>query len=70
MKAMTKNSDPMIRCGSCGELFDRTLSSAMPFCSEPCRSNDLDNWLTESYGLPHEGEGIADRVEVEDEEDD
>lgn len=41
----------------------------MPFCSESCRSNDLDNWLTESYGIPHEGEGIADRVEAEDEED-
>jgi len=49
-------------------MFDRTICSTMPFCSENCRSNDLDNWLTESYGLPYEGEGVADRVEVEDEE--
>lgn len=70
MKAMSKKSDPMIRCAACGELFDRTISSTMPFCSEHCRSNDLDNWLTESYGMPFEGEGVPDRVEEEDEEED
>lgn len=68
MSVMSKKSDPMMRCAGCGEIFDRTISSAMPFCSENCRSNDLDNWLTESYGLPHEGEGVADRVELEDED--
>lgn len=39
----------------------------MPFCSEKCRGDDLDNWLTESYGLPYEGEGVPDRVEDDDE---
>ena len=70
MKAMSSKTNPMIRCAGCGELFDRTISSTMPFCSENCRSNDLDNWLTESYGLPHEGEGVPDRVEIDEEEED
>lgn len=60
---MSKQSQSMLRCAGCGELFDRTISSTMPFCSEECRSNDLDNWLTESYGLPYEAEGTPDRVE-------
>ena len=68
MNALPKNPNPMHRCAGCGEMFDRTTSRAMPFCSETCRGNDLDNWLTESYGLPHEGEGVADRVEVDEEE--
>jgi len=69
MNAMPNKSSPMHRCAGCGELFDRTISRSMPFCSENCRNNDLDNWLTESYGLPHEGEGVPDRVEVDEEED-
>jgi len=28
----------------------------MPFCSRRCKEIDLANWLTESYGLPYEGE--------------
>ena len=69
MNAMPKKSNSMLRCAGCGELYDRTISSSMPFCSEKCRGDDLDNWLTESYGLPYEGEGVPDRVEDDDEED-
>jgi endogenous inhibitor of DNA gyrase (YacG/DUF329 family) len=28
----------------------------MPFCSRRCQELDLSNWLTESYGLPYEGD--------------
>lgn len=51
------------RCAYCGTTFDRAETKAMPFCSNRCREIDLGNWLSESYGLPYEGEGTVDRVE-------
>lgn len=58
-----KPKQTMLRCAYCGTTFDRALTTAMPFCSERCRSIDLGNWLDESYGLPYEGEGTLDRAE-------
>jgi endogenous inhibitor of DNA gyrase (YacG/DUF329 family) len=43
----------------------------MPFCSQRCKEIDLANWLTESYGLPYEGDESmesADYSPLDDEE--
>ena len=58
-----KPKQTMFRCAYCGTMFDRALTTAMPFCSERCRQIDLGNWLDESYGLPYEGEGTLDRAQ-------
>ncbi len=47
---------PLIRCPTCGLLFDSDESTAMPFCSERCRLLDLGRWLNEEHGLPFEAE--------------
>jgi endogenous inhibitor of DNA gyrase (YacG/DUF329 family) len=60
-----KPKQNILRCAYCGEMFDRALTTAMPFCSERCRSIDLGNWLDESYGLPYEGDGTADRAQID-----
>jgi hypothetical protein len=41
-----------MRCPICLAEFDPSLSTAMPFCSERCRTIDLGRWLDESYGMP------------------
>jgi|LSQX01.1.fsa_nt_gb endogenous inhibitor of DNA gyrase (YacG/DUF329 family) len=45
-----------MRCSICGRQFDPENSTAMPFCSERCRSIDRLRWLNEQYGLPYESE--------------
>jgi uncharacterized protein len=41
-----------LRCPICKREFDPATSTAIPFCSERCRTIDLGRWLDESYGLP------------------
>jgi endogenous inhibitor of DNA gyrase (YacG/DUF329 family) len=41
-----------MRCPVCHREFDREKSTALPFCSERCRTIDLGRWLGESYSLP------------------
>jgi endogenous inhibitor of DNA gyrase (YacG/DUF329 family) len=41
-----------MRCSVCKREFDAATSSAMPFCSERCRTIDLGRWLGEAYSLP------------------
>ncbi len=41
-----------LRCPTCGHLFERDYTVAMPFCSERCRQIDLGNWLDEQYSMP------------------
>jgi endogenous inhibitor of DNA gyrase (YacG/DUF329 family) len=31
----------------------------MPFFSPRCQKVDMGRWLNEAYGLPYEGEGVA-----------
>lgn len=40
------------RCPICGKQFTPRQSSALPFCSERCRTIDLYRWLKEEYTLP------------------
>ena len=35
----------------------------MPFCSRRCQQIDLGMWLTESYGIPYEGDSNEQRYE-------
>jgi endogenous inhibitor of DNA gyrase (YacG/DUF329 family) len=41
-----------MRCPVCKREFDKSGSTALPFCSERCRTIDLGRWLDESYGVP------------------
>jgi endogenous inhibitor of DNA gyrase (YacG/DUF329 family) len=41
-----------MRCPVCKREFEMSTSSALPFCSERCRTIDLGRWLGEAYSLP------------------
>jgi endogenous inhibitor of DNA gyrase (YacG/DUF329 family) len=41
-----------MRCPVCSREFEKAESTAMPFCSERCRTIDLGRWLGENYRLP------------------
>jgi endogenous inhibitor of DNA gyrase (YacG/DUF329 family) len=41
-----------MRCPVCKTEFDPAKSSAMPFCSDRCRTIDLGRWLGETYSMP------------------
>lgn len=43
-----------LKCSYCAKPYVLTQSSHRPFCGPRCQQLDLRNWLTESYGLPHE----------------
>jgi uncharacterized protein len=42
----------LMRCPVCQREFDKSESTALPFCSERCRTIDLGRWLGEAYRLP------------------
>jgi endogenous inhibitor of DNA gyrase (YacG/DUF329 family) len=42
-----------VTCPTCGKAFDPAQSPAMPFCSQRCRSIDLNRWLTEEISMPY-----------------
>jgi endogenous inhibitor of DNA gyrase (YacG/DUF329 family) len=39
-------------CPVCQKAFDLAASPTPPFCSERCRSIDLNRWLREEIALP------------------
>lgn len=41
-----------MRCPICQREFKSQDSSALPFCSERCRTIDLGRWLGEQYPVP------------------
>ena len=41
-----------MRCPVCESEFSPAETTAMPFCSERCRTIDLGRWLDEDYALP------------------
>jgi endogenous inhibitor of DNA gyrase (YacG/DUF329 family) len=45
-----------LRCPVCQREFQGEQSTALPFCSERCRTIDLGRWLGEKYSLPVEPE--------------
>jgi uncharacterized protein len=59
-----------VRCPVCGRLFDDQPGATMPFCSERCRTVDLDRWLSETYGLPQPPEETPEAAELPQKPDD
>jgi len=55
-----------MRCPICEKEFDPVSSSALPFCSDRCRTIDLGRWLGESYALPVPPDPEADELPPED----
>jgi endogenous inhibitor of DNA gyrase (YacG/DUF329 family) len=51
-----------MRCPVCKREFEPKKSSALPFCSERCRTIDLGRWLGETYHLPVVPDPEADEV--------
>lgn len=41
-----------MRCPVCHTSFEPHETTALPFCSERCRTIDLGRWLDEGYALP------------------
>jgi endogenous inhibitor of DNA gyrase (YacG/DUF329 family) len=42
-------------------MFPPAESTALPFCSERCRTIDLGRWLGEAYRMPVDTEAEADK---------
>jgi endogenous inhibitor of DNA gyrase (YacG/DUF329 family) len=51
-----------MRCPICDKEFDPSESTALPFCSERCRTIDLGRWLDETYHLPDVPDPEADEL--------
>ncbi len=47
-------------CPTCGSVFEPEFSTAMPFCSDRCRSIDLNRWLNEEISLPYRDDDESD----------
>jgi uncharacterized protein len=41
----------LLFCSICRQEFDTTLTKAMPFCSERCRSIDFGRWVNEEHAI-------------------
>ena len=41
-------------CPICGNSFTEAMTTAMPFCSDRCRTIDLSRWMNEEYAVPYE----------------
>lgn len=54
-----------MRCPVCHREFEKESSTALPFCSERCRTIDLGRWLGESYRVPVLPDPEADEVPEE-----
>ena len=59
-------SDCPMLCPVCKREFDSATSTALPFCSERCRTIDLGRWLGEVYQLPVVPDPEADEQPDED----
>lgn len=44
------------KCSYCGNPYELADARHRPFCSRRCQQVDMRNWLTESYGMPFEGQ--------------
>jgi endogenous inhibitor of DNA gyrase (YacG/DUF329 family) len=55
-----------MRCPICKREFTREESTAVPFCSERCRTIDLGRWLGEEYGMPAVPDPEADEFPEDD----
>lgn len=56
---MSNDKEPVSKkrkCSYCSQDFEVANKQYLPFCSRRCKEIDLSNWLTESYGLPFEGD--------------
>jgi len=51
-----------MRCPICQREFDQAASTALPFCSERCRTIDLGRWLGEAYRVPVERQAESDET--------
>jgi endogenous inhibitor of DNA gyrase (YacG/DUF329 family) len=60
---------PTAKCSYCGEPIGIVEPNLMPFCSRRCKELDLGNWLTESYGMPYEGDESVDGADFSAHED-
>jgi len=69
-KSVDMNTPAKLTCPICGNHFDRSQTTAMPFCSSRCRQIDLGRWLNESYSMPNEGEDAPEHWESSDEHED
>ncbi len=50
MRRVPVREEPM-RCPICKKSVLRQGNPYRPFCSERCKLIDLDNWLSERYGI-------------------
>lgn len=55
-----------MHCPLCKKEFQAESSTAMPFCSDRCRSIDLGRWLDEGYSLPEMPNPEADETPEDD----
>jgi hypothetical protein len=54
-----------MRCPVCDREFEKSTSTALPFCSDRCRTIDLGRWLGEAYSLPAVPDPEADELPEE-----
>ncbi|MCH2178141.1 MAG: DNA gyrase inhibitor YacG [Mariniblastus sp.] len=52
-------------CSMCEKPFDPATSRCLPFCSVRCQQLDLGKWMSESYGLPLDGQEDLDHESFE-----
>jgi uncharacterized protein len=53
-----------VRCSVCEKEFEKSKSTALPFCSDRCRLIDLGRWLSEDYGMPDLPDPEEDEAQV------
>ena len=60
-----KKGDDRRRCSYCEKLFDTASSNCLPFCCKRCQQIDLHKWMTESYGLPMDGQEDVEHEQID-----
>ena len=60
-----KKGDDRRRCSYCEKLFDAASSNCLPFCCKRCQQIDLHKWMTESYGLPMDGQEDVEHEQID-----
>jgi len=48
-----------MRCPICNKVMAYGENPYRPFCSERCKLVDLDNWLSERYRIPVNGDELS-----------
>ena len=67
MTRTASTPDRSDQCPICSH--DVAGSSALPFCSERCRTVDLGNWLGEAYRIPMLDDSPVDEPAGDDDDD-